>query len=285
MYNHRILREGAMRALFIFTLVLFLISACEKRELDSGTNPYDPENPGFVPPSFTITAGPEDGAVVNKDQVLFKWQSNQPDVLFRYRFKEQVAPDWDGWSEWDKINSITLGPLDERGYAFELECKYPGENAATGKSETRTFTVDAVKGPALLFYPKYQKARTQETIYVYLMAEEVEDLTIADFTVQFPSQYFALQSITKGQILDNTENIVLLTKPADIQNVQSELTVSIGLINQQSGFSGTKDLCVLKFKTLKKGSAQITLDAIHFRDYQNKEIPLNASGNAQIVIE
>lgn len=277
--------EGTMRTLFIFTLVLFLISACEKKELDSGTNPYDPENPGFVPPSFTITTGPEDGAVVNTDQVRFEWQSNQPDVLFRYRFKEQVAPDWGLWTDWAKINSVTLGPLDEREYAFELECKYPGENAATGKSEMRTFTVDAVKGPALLFYPKYQKVQTQGTIYVYLMAEEVDDLTIADFTVQFPTEYFALQEISKGQILEDTDNIVLLTKPAEIQNAQGEITISIGFINQQSGFSGTKDLCVLKFKTMKRGSAQITANAIHFRDYQNKEISLNSSGSAQIDIE
>ena len=278
-----------MRTILIIIIGLLVFSGCEKKELDTGINPYDPDNPGYEAPSFVFTSAPQDGETIQTDSAVFIWQGNQPDILYSYRYKEERAAVWPEWSPWFKDTRLTLSYLDELTYQFELKAKYPGVGAAEGEVVARTFTINAVAGPSILYYPKKQTVNANQTFTITIMAEEVADLTMADFIIVFSKDLLHLTGqIAKGTLVDNAEDMLLLTKPDTYSeaNANGQLNVSVGLLNQAKGYSGTAEICTVTFKALKKGSAILSISGNpSYRDYNNQDIAISVKGQAWVEIK
>lgn len=255
------------------------------KETDQGVNPYDPENPFYESPSFTIKQAPDEGATVTDDMVTIAWQGNQSDLQYSYRYKEARQSVWVGWTQWASLSSITLGPLDEQAYNFELRGKYPGESGAIGDPFSLNFTVNAVTGPAILLYPRQVRVSSGQSFTLDVIAEEVSDLLVADFKLNWPAGRLSLQQPPQEGDLVSEDNMILLTKPDNAleANTNGSLNISMGLVNQSAGFNSSGVICRLTFKATSSGSIGINSAAL--RDYSNQPITLSTKGSSEITVE
>ena len=128
----------------LFLLSLLLVYNCEEQVL-SFDNLLDPENPEYTPPQITVTSGPSNNDIVKNSEVSFTWEGNQGGMLYQYKFGSYTSP-------WAEEKEATLDYLDEGAHNFTVQSKYT--TGDTSEVVSVDFEVDAVEGPALLFYPR-----------------------------------------------------------------------------------------------------------------------------------
>ena len=68
-------------------------------------------------------------------------------MLFSYKLDNQ------NWSNWSNVKEATFTYLDEGKHTFMVKAKYIN-NIEQEEPAKVDFTVDAVKGPALMFRPR-----------------------------------------------------------------------------------------------------------------------------------
>ena len=133
-------------------------------------NPVDPSNPNFQPPLASISAGPSDNSTVLDSTVTVRWQGNLGDSVIRFSYQL----DGSAWSSADTAKQVTLTYLDEGVHVFNVRAQYvTGAQQAT--PSTRTFTVDAINGPALRLFPRKAAlvAVSSQTLETQIYAEEI----------------------------------------------------------------------------------------------------------------
>ena len=251
-----------MRNLF-FIISAFLIS-CDipTFEID---NPYDPQNPSYVPPSVTIQSGPIEKEVIAKDDVTFSWIGNNENMSFRYFFDGALKQDWDDFT------SINIQYLDEGDHRFGVQGKYPTDDA----SDTIfvNFTVNAVLGPSLLFYPKKHDAVIGEEISFQIFAEEVVDLSGAEFTINYNTTLINIESITQGELFKTANQSIFYVDQDPLQDSFSVLTAILDGISPS--VSGTGVLAEIVVKINSQGTSNISFSGANkFRGPNNTAIEI-----------
>ena len=154
------------------TLILVCIVSCESPDSVLEGNSFDPNDPSYQPPETTIVGGPEVGEIVGDADVAFSWNGNEGVTEYSYRLDEAARPDQGVWSGWAPATSATFELLNEGDYTFSVKARYP-TGIQEAQPKTRTFTVDAVEGPALMLYPRSQTVQVGETFSVQVMLEDV----------------------------------------------------------------------------------------------------------------
>ena len=126
----------------ILSLLLFL--SCDAELV---TNPLDEEGSEYVEPETTITVTDLDGSTLATSTVTIGFEGNDEVIEYSYNL------DSSGYSDWSSSTSATLDYLDEGLHTFSVKGRY----ASMEEDETPasiSFTVNAVTGPALMFYPR-----------------------------------------------------------------------------------------------------------------------------------
>lgn len=247
--------------------------SCEKLE-PIADNPLDPDNPNYVPPTVTITSGPSDGEIVDTSSVTFEWIGNVFVTSYRYKFIKQ------NWSHWSTSRSTTFNYLNERVHNFSVQSRYI--TGDTSLVVTVDFTVNAVQGLALMFYPRRHIASVGDTVTFQILAEEVENLTSAEFTISFDPSYLAITSISQGAIfMGNGESIF------HTENGSGTLSILTALLGGENpSVSGTGNLVTIEVSVLQTGETQLTFDGSEvFRDPDNNPIYINDTVNGLAVVE
>ena len=115
--------------------------------------------------------------------------------------------------------SIILDYLDEGTHRFQLQGEYP-----TGDISDIieiNFNVDAVLGPALIFFPRRHFTTQGNTVTFQVIAEEVYDLTGMEMIIQYNPEHIGVEAVRQGSIFTGFGDVVLDEKWRLISSFQS----------------------------------------------------------------
>jgi len=97
------------------------------------------------PPEITITVGPEEGEVVDDNNIAFLWESNEPNceyswILIQSEIHTGTSQDTIPWPYWKNDFYIVYFNLADGEYTFQIKAKDAAGNI--GNITTRHFIVD-----------------------------------------------------------------------------------------------------------------------------------------------
>ena len=256
-----------------YSILLLLFLSCEEISDFETDNPFDPQNPQYTPPSVTLTSGLQNNETINSSTTSFSWDGNVEGMLFRYFINERTL------QEWDSDNSVVIDFLDEGDYVFGVQGKYP--TGDTSDTLFVAFTVDAVSGPALLFSPRKHISPVGGSIVFDILAEEVDSLAAASFTILFDPILIKVDSVVSGQYIgDNLESIFY----TDIKNGLGAVDIITALIgSNEPVFSGTESLAKIYVSVKSSGTNEIRFDGAEtFRTINDNKIIINTAIGAII---
>ena len=260
------------RKLILFAVLLLF--ACESGEEFTPENPLDPDNPDYVAPEVTILSPTEDD-VIEESSIIFSWMGNETDMLYRYRLDSV-------WSDWDLSETITIDYIDEGVHGFAVQSNY--STGDTSAVESIAFTVDAVEGPALMFYPRMQVASQGSSVQFQILAEEVYNVAGAEFTILFDPTELQINSAAAGTAFGDYGEVIFIS---DIDNSSGSLTISTAVWGENSpSFSGTSDIALIDVQVIKQGNLTISFDGLEImKDPSNNDITINDTVGGLVVVE
>ena len=246
-----------------FYFILFI--SCEVGEDFVPDNPLDPTNPEYIAPQISITSSPTKDETINTSQYTFSWEGNRDGMFYRYALDK----DWSDWLEEQK--TVTIDHMDEGVRQFSVQSKYTSSDTSSVASVR--FTVDAVKGPALLFYPRLSKATLDQTLELSLLAEEVINLSGAEVTLTFDASALEIIDVSKGDLFNELGDVIFI----EDHSLSGNVTISTAVWGQdQPGASGTKSLAKIQVRVKKFGNTTIEINnSSSLRDPNNLSITIN----------
>jgi len=276
-----------MRYLYIFLIALVFISCNIVTEPPppERENPIDPKSPVFQPPKAEIIDGPSNNSIVTEHTVTFKWRGNQADslMLFSYKLDNQ------NWSNWSNVKEATFTYLDEGKHTFMVKAKYINniEQEEPAKVE---FTVDAVKGPALMFRPRKVESSVGQSFDVEILVEEATNFaglkTVITYDNLFDVEYVQIYKDSVSLLLKNGGNIIDFVA-IDKTNRKIEINVAVAGGNP-ADVNGTGRIGRIRFKVLS-GSGEtktISFDSANsiMRDSENRTVEIKELVQGIVVV-
>ena len=240
--------------------ILFFLSCAEEFVPE---NPIDPENPSYIPPIVSIVNGITFGETVTSENLSIEYSGNESSMLFRTRL------DTSNWTGWSNNLFVTLNYMDEGEHEFWLQGKYT--TGDTSETISVPFTVDAVDGPSLMFFPRRITATQGETVTFSIMAEEVYDLAGLETVLEFDPAKVTLMSVSSAGLFDETGDPIFFYEHNESQG---RLTVTAAVWGDESpAFTGTHPIAIISFRADRTGNISIDFgETSIFRDPNNLNI-------------
>ncbi len=295
--------------------LVLLITSCDL--FTNIDNMFDPEHPDFMPPETVLLSGPAEGSIVHNNTVVFSWQhidtSYHADTLSTYNLAAKIlysfrltGRDWSEWqsgeglwtspySQWlydesTGIHTLTLGPLADGPQLFEVRMKYPTE-VFEYNWPMRSFTIDAMDGPALMIAPMQTYVDSGNAFYAHVRILEAENLMGVRLKMQYDP---SMLSIREYAMFDDSLDFLLGPEPDFLSdftfidhNAETGIfDLSIGLAGgTYEGVSGTGALIQFTFDHIgDRGNT--TLDILEestIRDVTNTTT-LNDTGDGYVTV-
>ena len=262
-----------IKRLFIVFILLFW--SCEEIVVQQD-NLLDPSNPEYDPPVITFVSGPGGGETISTSEATFSWGGI--DLVSEYRTKINNDP----WGDWADHTSITLQYLDEGGYTFSIQGRYTTED--TSAVISNNFSVDAVQGPALMFYPRANFSSVGSNVTFQVLAEEVTSLTAAQFNVTFDPSKLEIVSVTEGSLLQINGESIFSTEFDNQAGSLSVITAALG--GDLPSVDGTGVLLELVLSVKATGTSNLEFDGTELlRDPDNNNISISETVNGLVISE
>ncbi|MFN3135312.1 MAG: triple tyrosine motif-containing protein [Candidatus Kryptonium sp.] len=244
-----------MRYFYIFSIFLALVGCNIVTEPPppERENPIDPKSPGYQPPKAEIISGPSNNSIVTEHTVTFKWRGNQADNLMSFSYKLDNQP----WSEWRSVKEVTFTYLDEGKHTFMVKAKYIN-NIEQQEPTQVNFTVDAVKGPALMFVPRKVEVRPNSSFDTEVYIEEASDFAGVKIIISYNTSIFDVENVevykdSKSILLKNGGNIIdFVSVDKGVGRVEINLAVAGG---NPTNVNGTGPIGKIRFKVLPNVSS------------------------------
>lgn len=255
--------------LIIFMGLLFL--SCEEIEF----NPLDAVNPDYIPPETTIITD-INASILDTSAVTISFEGNEAVTEYSYNL------DSTGWSNWTDYSYATLDYLDEGLHTFSVKGRY----VSMVEDETPaniSFTVNAVTGPALMFYPRRHITRElNNPVTFQLIAYEVDSLMSATISLSYDTASLEIQSVGQGNMLTDTGESMFIDESAS-----GSLTIHTIFMGGDSPYvSGTGTLASIQVKALVSGSHTLNLDGTQvFKTHTNRSISIQETVNGLVVVQ
>ena len=214
-----------------------------------------------------------DGSVLDTTAVTITFSGNELVIEYAYSLNGST------YSDWRTNTSVTYSYLDEGAYTFSVKGRYTsGEEDET--PATISFTVDAVTGPALMFYPRQHITSANYPVTFQLMAEEVENLMLAAISVSFDDSLIEIQAVSEGSIFTGSG-----TTAFHYELTAGSLIIYAMLLGGDSpSVSGTGVLAEITVKSL--GTATLSLDGTQvFKTHEDRSISIQETVNGLVVIK
>jgi hypothetical protein len=130
-----------------------------------------------------------------------------------------------------------------------------------------------------MFYPRRHLASVGETVTFQILAEEVEDLTAAEFTISFDTTDLEIISITQGSMFTESGESIF-----HAENGPGTLTILTAILGGENpSVSGTGDLVTIEVSVVQTGETELTFDGSEiFRDPENNNLSILESVNGLI---
>ena len=256
-------------------IIVLLFWSCDEVVLEQD-NLLDPGNPEYDPPVITFVSGPGGGETISTSEATFSWEGN--DLVSEYRTKINNDP----WGDWADHTSITLQYLDEGGYTFSIQGRYTTED--TSAVISNNFSVDAVQGPALMFYPRANFSSVGSNVTFQVLAEEVTSLTAAQFNVTFDPSKLEIVSVTQGSLLQINGESIFSTEFDNQAGSLSVITAALG--GDLPSVDGTGVLLELVLSVKATGTSNLEFDGTELlRDPDNNNISISETVNGLVISE
>ena len=295
--------------------VVLLVTSCDL--FTNVDNMFDPEHPDFRNPETFIISGPSDGEIVQSNTVVFSWihadstyhidTLSTTNIAGRIEFSYRLTGrDWSEWQSGESlwyspythwlydestgIHSLTLGPLADGPQLFEIRMKYPTE-VFEYNWPMRSFTIDAMEGPALMVSPMQTYIDSGAAFYAHARVLDAVDLMGVNLKLQYDP---TMLSIREYSLFDDSLDF-LLQSYADYINDFTFITndtltglfeLSIGIAGGNfTGVSGSGALIQFTFDHIgERGNTAIeVLDESTLRDINNTTT-LNATGDGHVTV-
>jgi plastocyanin len=261
-----------MKRFFYIALSAILFWTCG--EEFQPANPLDPETPDYESPEVIFVDSISEGDTLETETVTFGWTGNELVTAYRYKLDDN------DWSAWTADTTATLDYLDEGDHNVSIQSSY--SSGDTSSVASVSFVVDAVTGPALMFYPRRHIASVGETVTFQILAEEVEDLTAAEFTISFDPADLEIISITQGSMFTESGESIF-----HAENGPGTLTILTAILGGENpSVSGTGDLVTVEVSVVQTGETELTFDGSEvFRDPDNNNVSINETVAGLVVVE
>ena len=270
-----------MKNLFCIILSIFLLISCDvvKSPTNYRNNPYDVNNPEYTPPVVNIIDGPNDGETINVDSVTVRWQGSNNAEEYRFKLNNK------DWTPWNDTCSTDLKYLDDGEYLFKVQARVKNSSDKIGQIDSLKFTVNAITGPAIIFYPKYKRVGINKEFNVDLLANEVENLSIFKLIINY-SEGLKIDSISLNEefILQNGGRII---KFIEIKNEDKTASINIGITESNSPeINGSDKIATLHLHNYSKNNKFISFSSeSQARDKTNEPIGINFNEMCRIIVK
>ena len=232
-------------------------------------NPYDPGSGDYDPPETTILSGP--------DGITQTFEGN--DLVTEFSYRLDIGTIQGTWSDWSAETTVSFINLDEGAHTFNVKGRYSDVDEDASPA-TATFTIDAVTGPSIRFFPRSPSASINSVFSVDVVAEEVEGVSGIEVELEFDDAYFTKYGdLIQGTII--ADEIVI----QDISDGRIKVTIGITAGSDGQNLTGTETLFSLFFTAIKEGSSEITFNSVQFRDQDNNIIEINETIDSMVTVE
>ena len=248
----------------LFLLALIVLACTKTEPLED--NPLDPGGGEYEIPSVAIMSDIQPGQTITNETISIVLEGNE--LVVEYRIK---LDDLD-WTEWTSDNSFTVTYLDEGEHTIYAQSRY----ISTDESEIISidFNVDAVSGPAIMFFPRRHYANAGDQIIFTINAEEVTDLAGIEFMLGYDPEQLSVVSITSGNIFSQSDDPIFLSE-LDTDNHSLTITTATWGSGNNS-FTGTGSIAQLEFQVLQSAEIDIVFDGeVVYRDNNNTDIDVS----------
>ena len=259
----------------LIIIILLFIWSCEEATFEQD-NPLDPDNPDYDYPTVTFISSIAEGDTIHVSDISFDWQGSE--LVAEYRTKL----DDNDWLEWNDALTIEIQYLDEGDHNFSLQGRY--STGDTSLIVTKNFVVDAVTGPALVFFPRRKIAAQGSNVTFQILAEEVYNVAAAEFRFTFDPSSLQINSITAGSAFGLLGEVIFIT---NIDNSDGSAIISTAVFGDgYPTLSGTGDIALIDVQIIKDGEHTIEFDGSEvFRDHENNSINVNDRVDGLILVE
>ena len=281
-----------IRKSFYFIPVILLFSYCNEFPHKPGSpyNPYDLNNPNYIPPQVFITSGPDSNSIVFADEVTFTWIGNLDNMEFRYRlYDSDSSQDNDtAFSPFAETNTVSYAGLDELLQKFEIQGRYI--SGAVGQIKRIPFTVNAIAGPALLLKPRnIELLQSNQTFEFDLWVDDTDP--IAGINVELEYNPLHIQIYDVDFLVENQESF-LLENGGELISFFENDTIN-GIISMDCAVvtgdprevSGSGKIAKIFARHLTGTNTNVTIsNQSKFRNSNNEDIPIINLSNTHIFL-
>ena len=260
------------RLIYLFTL--FFVLSCEDTT-PTRDNPLDEEGGEYIAPIIGLL-DIVDGDILYSESIEFTWEGNELVTEYRYKY------DSFDWTDWSESTSATLSYLDEGDHQLSVQSRYL--NGDTSDVTSVSFIVDAVAGPALMFYPRRHFAQAGETVTFQIMAEEVTNLMMSEIHLEYDPAKLEIMSVSQGSFFQNGQNSIFLY---EVNTEAGAIQINTTLLDGDApSVSGTGDLAEIQVKLLQAGSATVSFNGSDaFIGPENNDITIIEKINGLVEVQ
>ncbi len=180
--------------------------------IESCNGPAVVDNP---PPFLQITEGPTPDKVLAVNYVTFGWSGSDNSFEYRYRMlaldEDNFPTVYKDWSEWGTVTEITFSNLDESKYRFEVSGRLK-QHTDQELTVSRVFSVDAFRGPALMFFKTETIMNVGQSDSISIWLEGLDSLVALHTVIAFDTTFLSLEGISKGDFVSRS-GFELITVP------------------------------------------------------------------------
>lgn len=210
-----------------------------------------------------------DGAVFVTRDVEIEWMGihhhltdghwiRSTDLMYHYQLDNSP------WVITDDT-SVTLTNLSEGFHTLFLKAQYGTE--MPGLPIVRTFTIDTIKGPGIVFSPRKVTDKSE----IVINFEDVALIMSAHIEIVCENGCASLDSFTKKEITGAEGEYIAIS---DITN-PSRLIVDIAFAGYTGGINGSPEFGVLSVLPVQSGKISVDYSKTRFRDINNTDITID----------
>lgn len=267
------MNKNLFSIVIIITGILFSCTAVEEPLID---NPYDPEYVSSTDPMASISSGISEGDELDVTMASFSWSGEGGNSSeFAYMLEGRDTK----FSEWSNTKTINYDYLDEGDYTFLVKERYA--NQVEQESPTsRSFTVNAVKGFALIFEKYFTDAPSGSNFSIDVNVEQAKLLTGFKTIIKYNSSEVTFKSVEEKTGIENIDNVAVFERELSPGNLE----LNVLLLGTDGGFIGDASVCTINFTSKTSSQSQISFveDSTIMRNANNTNITINTFRSATI---
>ncbi|MCF8435401.1 MAG: hypothetical protein K9G57_01030 [Ignavibacteriales bacterium] len=244
-------------------------------------------------PFIDFTFGPVENDTLSTDKISFSWKANQDDVDFSYSLyfwdADKNVTNLIDWSEYEPVNTITLNNMDDGQYLFSVRGRI---DEFVSDPLRRNFFIDAIKGPAFVFYPSNSLVKSGASDTVSINADQVNNIKHLEMLFYYDSKV-SIDTLTvsdqlfsiSGNPLNFTINDTTVVIREDAGNDLKMYPAKYISLENSAPFFGSGNLIDIIFTANEKGLVRLGYLYILATNSSGEIINLNPSKPGFIYIQ